>query len=68
MLLLLADYKSSPFPVADFRQVLAVLIDVLLMLDEFVLNHLLEISTLGADVRQAIDHAMNEMKVVQVVL
>ena len=34
-----------PFPVADFRQVFAVLVDIVFVLDEFVLHLLLQICT-----------------------
>ncbi len=40
-----------PLPVPNFRQVLAVLIDVLLVLDELVLHHLLQVGPLGAQLR-----------------
>ena len=39
---------DAPLPVADFRQVLAVLVDVVLVLDELVPHHLLQIRPLGA--------------------
>ena len=44
------------------------LVDVLLMLDELVLHHLLQIGSLGTQMRQPIDHVLHEMKPVQVVL
>jgi len=40
-----------PFPVTNLRQVLAVFINVLLVLDELVLHHLLQIGPLGAQLR-----------------
>ena len=39
-----------PFPVPDFRQVLTVFIDVMLMLDQLVLHHLLQVGALGTQV------------------
>ncbi len=47
---------------------LAMLVDVMLVLDELVLHHLLQIGPLGAQVRQAIDHVLHEVESVQVVL
>ena len=41
-----------PFPVADFRHIFAVLVDVLRVLDELVLNHLLQVGPLSAQLRQ----------------
>ena len=36
---------SRPFPLPDFGHVLAVLVDVLLVLDELVLHHVLQVAT-----------------------
>jgi hypothetical protein len=44
-----------PFPVADFRQILPVLADVLLVLNQFVLELLLQIDALVSCLRQAVD-------------
>jgi Tfp pilus assembly protein FimV len=52
----------APFPVADLRQVLAVLVDVLLVLDQLVPHHLLQVGALGAQLRQAIDHVLTRWK------
>ena len=43
-----------PFPVADFRHVLAVLVDVLRVFNELVLHHLLQLDSLIAQLRQPI--------------
>ena len=59
---------GAPLPVPDFRHVLAVLVDVLLVLDELVLHHLLQVGPLGAQLRQAIDHVLHQVEPVQVVL
>lgn len=40
-----------PLPVANFQHVLAVLVDVLLVLDQFVLELLLQVDALVADLR-----------------
>src|SRR4051812_44214753 len=50
---------SAPFPAADGRNVVAVLFDVLLVLDQFVVNRLLEISGPRAELRQAVDHVLH---------
>ncbi len=44
------------------------LVDVMLVLDEFVLHHLLQIGALGTQMRQPIDHVLHQMKSVQVIL
>ena len=60
--------RHLPLPVPDLRHILAVLIDVMLVLDELVLHHLLQIGPLGTQLRQPIDHVLHQMKPVQVVL
>ena len=60
--------RVAPFPVANLRQILAVSIDVLLMLDEFVLHLLLQIISFYIYLRQAIDDILYKMKPVQFVL
>jgi hypothetical protein len=40
-------FAVTPFPVADFRQILAMFINVMLVLDEFVPHLLLQVGTLG---------------------
>jgi hypothetical protein len=51
--------RLLPLPVTDFRHVLAVLIDVMLVLDELVLDHLLQVRALGAQIPQAIHHVLH---------
>jgi hypothetical protein len=63
-----ASARLLPPPVADFQQVLTVLIDIVLVLDKLVLNHLFQLSTLGTQMRQAIHHVLHQMKAVQIVL
>ena len=57
-----------PFPVPDLRHVLAVFVDVLIVLDELVMHHLLQVCPLGAQLRQAIHHVLHQMEPVQFVL
>jgi len=68
---LVAGYAHSfwvvPFPVPDFRHVLAVLVDVLLVLDELVLELLLQVDALVAGLRQAVDGVHHQVEAVQVV-
>ena len=54
-------------PVPDFRHVLAVLVDVLLVLDELVLNHLLQRCAARAQLRQPIDHILHQVEPVKIV-
>lgn len=55
----------TPLPVPDLRQVLTVFVDVLLMLDELILDHLLQIGPIGAQLRQAINHVLHQVEPVQ---
>ena len=57
-----------PFPVPDLRQVLIVFVDVLIVLDELVMDHLLQVGPLGAQLRQAIHHILHQVEPVQFVL
>src|SRR5580704_19253406 len=59
---------TRPLPVANFRHVLAVLIDIDLVLDKLVLDHLLQIGTLNAQLRQTIDNVLHQMESIQIVL
>ena len=43
-------------------------VDVLLVLDEFVLHLLLQVGALGAQMRQAIDDILHQVEAIQVVL
>src|SRR5260221_8256808 len=56
-----------PRPIADFRHILAVSLDVMLVFDEFVLELLLQVDALAARLRQAIDGVDHEMEAVDVV-
>jgi hypothetical protein len=58
----------APFPVPDFWKILAMLVDVVLVFDELVLHHLLQIRSLGAQMRHAIDHIPQQVEPVQIVL
>jgi hypothetical protein len=60
--------RVSPFPVANLGQILAASIDVLLMLDEFVLHLLLQIIPLNIHLGQTINDILHEVKPVQLVL
>src|ERR1035437_4628952 len=62
------SFSLTPFPVTDFRQVFAVLVDVLLVLDELVLDHLLQVRPSGAQVRQPVHHVLHQVEAVQVIL
>ena len=62
-----ACLAQTPFPVADFRHVFAVFIDVLLVLDQLVLELLLQVDALVAGLRQAVDGVHHEMEAVQIV-
>ena len=57
-----------PFPVPHFRQVLAVFVNVLLVLNQLVLHHLFEIGPFRAQIWQAIDYVLNQMKAIQIIL
>jgi len=41
---------------------------VMLVLDELVLHLLLQVGTLGTQMRQAINHVLHQMKAIQVIL
>ena len=64
---MLACLAQTPFPVSDFRQVLTVFLDVLLVLDELVLEPLLQVDALVAGLRQAVDGIHHEVEAVQIV-
>src|SRR5512135_805762 len=61
------EVSSLPFPVPDLRHVLTVLGDVLLVLDQFVLELLLQVDALVAGLRQTVDHVHHQVEAVQVV-
>jgi hypothetical protein len=56
-----------PYPVSDFRHVFAMLANVILMFDELILKLLLQISTLGTQLRQAIDYVHDQVEAIQIV-
>ena len=57
-----------PFPVTNFRHVLTVFIDKVLVLNQLVLHYLLEVSALRTKVRQAIHHVLDQMETIEVIL
>ena len=60
-------FDLTPSPVPDFRHVLAVLVDVLFVLDELVLHHLLQAGPLSAQLRKPVKDILHQMKPVKVV-
>src|SRR5208282_3639696 len=60
--------RLLPLPVTDFRHVFAVLVDVMLVLDELVLNHLLQVGPFSAQLRYSINHVLHQVEPVQGVL
>src|SRR5579871_4767178 len=58
---------SAPFPVPNLRQVLAVLVDVLLVLDQLVLELLLQVDAFFAGPRHAVNGVHHEVEAVQIV-
>src|ERR1039458_10112898 len=58
----------APLPVANLRQVLSMFVNVKLVLNKLVLNHLFQVRPLRADPRDAIDHIRHQMKAIQIVL
>src|SRR5689334_16018378 len=56
-----------PHPATDFRHVLPMLADVLLMLDEFVADRLFSVRGPGAQRRYTIDDIVHEMETIQIV-
>src|SRR5579871_6017875 len=56
-----------PLPILHLRQVFAVLRDIVFVLDELLPELLLEIDTLRAGLRQAVDGVHHEMKAVEIV-
>src|SRR5262245_20792395 len=51
----------------EIRHVVAVLLNVLLVLDQLLLDRLLEIGGAGAQLRQPVDHGLHQMEAVHVV-
>ncbi len=52
----------TPLPVPNFRHILAVFIDIVFVLDEFVLHLLLQVGALGIQMRQPIDHVLDQVE------
>jgi hypothetical protein len=61
------SFGVAPLPVADFRHVLTVFVDVLLVLDQLVLELLLQVNAFVAGLWQAVDGIHYEVEAVQVV-
>src|SRR5260370_11794499 len=57
----------APPPVRDFRNVVAVLADIVLVLDQLVAQRLLEVSGPSAELRQSVDHVHDQVEAVQFV-
>jgi hypothetical protein len=57
----------SPRPAADLGRVLAVLVDVLLMIDQGIPDRLLGVGRARAQLRQPIDHVSHEVESIQIV-
>ena len=61
------SFGVAPLPVPDFGHVLAVLVDVLLVLDKLILELLLQVDALVAGLRQAVDAVHHQVETVQIV-
>lgn len=61
------SFGVDPLPVQNFRHVLAVLVDVLRVLDEFVVELLLPIEVLVSGLPQAVNGVHYEMETAQIV-
>src|SRR5665647_2277637 len=59
--------SSFPFPIPNLRHVLAVSVDVLPVLNQLFLELLLQVDTLVAGLRQAVDGVHHEVEAVQIV-
>src|SRR5712672_2792787 len=60
-------YLPRPCPVTDFRHVLSVFLNVMPVLDEFILKLLLQVDTRTARLRETVDGVDHEVKAVEVV-
>lgn len=58
-----ADLRG-PLPILDLRQVVAVLFDVVLVIDQRVARHLLQVGTAATRMWQAIDKFLHQMEMV----
>ena len=63
----LAHAGRAPHPVAYLGQVLAVLVDVVFVLDQLIPHLLLQVRAPGAQVGQAVDHVLHQVEPVQLV-
>jgi hypothetical protein len=63
----LAHSWPPPHPVANFREILAVFANVLFMLDRLVFELLLQIDSLVAGLRQAVDGVHHQVEAIQFV-
>ena len=57
----------APLPIADFGHVLAVFVDVIFMIEEFVAQGLLGIGGARAKAWHAIDHVTHQMETIKVI-
>src|SRR5271165_1120668 len=60
--------RRVPSPVPDLRQILAMLVDVVLVLDELVAHCLFQIVALAAETGQIVHDVLHQMKAIDVVL
>src|SRR3954453_15712505 len=58
--------RQSPPPVANLGQVVTVARDELAVLDQFVLHLLLDVGAARPELRQTVDHVVDEMEAVEV--
>lgn len=63
----MSSFAVAPFPIPNFRQVFAVFINVLLVLDQLVPELLLQVNALIAGLWQAIDGVHHEVKAIQII-
>ena len=59
---------ALPLPVGDFWKIETVLVDVLLMLNEFVAHLLIEVSATVAKIWQLKEHRLNEVEAIDFIL
>lgn len=57
-----------PFPLADFRHILTVLVDILLMLHQLIAHLLVEVRAAVAKLRQAQQNVLDEVEAVDIIL
>ena len=56
-----------PFPVADLRQVITVLANIILMFDQLIAHRLLDVRDSGSQLRDTINHVYCEVEAVEIV-